>query len=564
MPESHLKFHSAHGKRRILIIEDELINREILGYMLSDIYEVLFAETGKQALEILEAQYNTLSMVLLDLNLPYMKGADILKTMRDDARTAAIPVIVMTADQNAEVECLELGATDFITKPYPKQEIVLARIRRTIELYEDRDILHWTEKDRLTGLYNPEFFFHYAAQLDAFHPETSMDAILLDITHFHMLNERYGRERCNGVLKQIAEILLEKIQDSGWIAGRRGGDTFLLYGPHREDYQRILDWACVEMTPGTRIHFRMGIYADNSRKIDVESRFDRAKRAADSVKNNLVNPIAVYNDSMYEKEMLSEQLQEDFHTAIAEKQFTVHYQPKFDIRGENPVLNSVEALVRWKHPKLGMISPGIFIPLFEENGLIRELDSYVWRESARQIREWKEKLHRVIPVSVNVSRIDLNDPSLLKMLEQITEKEGLDCSNFLLEITESAYTENSEQITDVVKTLRESGFIIEMDDFGTGYSSLNMITTLPIDMLKIDMQFIRSAFREKQDTRLINAVIGLAHSLGFPTIAEGVETIDQYQALKDMGCDFVQGYYFSKPLPSDEFEAYFLKLEKAN
>lgn len=564
MPESHLKFHSAHGKRRILIVEDELINREILGMMLEETYELVFAETGRQALDILAVEYNTISLVLLDLNLPYMKGVDVLKAMRDDGRTASIPIIVLTAEQNAEVECLGLGATDFITKPYPKQEIVLARVRRTIELFEDRDILRWTERDHLTGLYNPEFFYHYAAQLDTFHPEISMDAILMDISHFHMLNERFGREHCNDILKAVAQKLLEVYGHSGGIVGRRGADTFLLYGPHREEYETILENACVEASPGTRIRFRMGIYEDVSRKIDVERRFDHAKQAADSVKNNYLNPIAVYNNSMHERELYSEQLQEDFHRAIQEKQFTVHFQPKFDIRPDKPFLNSAEALVRWKHPKLGFISPGVFIPLFEENGLIRELDSYVWKETAAQIRRWKETLGRTIPVSVNVSRIDLNDPTLLQTLEKTVDDEGLEHQNFLLEITESAYTENSEQITNVVKSLRESGFIIEMDDFGSGYSSLNMLTTLPIDILKLDLQFVRSAFRIKGDTRLISAVIGLAHTLGFPAIAEGVETQEQYISLKEMGCDLVQGYYFSKPLPAEDFETYVKQLDQDN
>ncbi|MBR3275954.1 MAG: EAL domain-containing protein [Eubacterium sp.] len=556
MPENSLKFHSYGGKRRILVVEDEEINREMLNFLLQDTYDVVFAETGGKAQTILEEQYETLSLVLLDLNLPDMKGTDILRRIKADTRTARIPVIVMTADQDAEVECLNMGATDFIPKPYPKQAVVLARILRTIELFEDRDIIRFTERDQLTGLYNREYFYRYAAQFDTYHSDIATDAIVVNINHFRMLNERYGREFGDAVLKKVAEKLRDSVHEADGIVCRREADTFLIYCPHRSDYDRILEKACIDMEGEYHVRVRMGVYAEVDRSVDMERRFDRAKQAADTVRNSFSHAVGMYDDSMREKELFAEQLLDDFYTAIREKQFKIHYQPKFDIRPAEPILNSAEALVRWQHPKLGMISPGVFIPLFEDNGLIRELDCYVWQGAAAQIRRWKETLGRVIPVSVNVSRIDLYDPKLLDTLEGIAENENLMGGELLLEITESAYTEDSEQIIRVVSALRERGFFVEMDDFGTGYSSLNMITTLPIDALKLDMQMIRTAFKDGKDTRLLEAVIGLAQSLGLPTIAEGVETAEQMFTLKAMGCDIVQGYYFSKPLPAEEFESY--------
>ncbi len=556
MFESHSRFHSANDKRRILVVEDEQINREILGFMLEASYDVCFAETGAEALRILDEDYQTLSLVLLDLNLPDMKGIDILHRIKGNGNTAVLPIIVMTADQDAEVECLSIGATDFISKPYPKQEIVLARIRRTIELFEDRDILHWTERDHLTGLYNSEFFYRYAIQIDSFHQHTPMDAIVLDINHFHMLNERFGNSFGNEALKRVAETLLAAVSDTNGIVSRKTADTFLIYCPHRTDYQSILDAACVELTADCHVRARMGVYSEVDRSIDIERRFDRAKQAADTVRNSYPSAIGFYDDTLHEKELFAEQLLEDFRTAIREKQFLVYYQPKFDIRSAEPVLHSAEALVRWKHSKLGLISPGIFIPLFEKNGFIRELDSYVWKETADRIRCWREKYGRSLPVSVNVSRIDLNDPPLLEMLESTVDEAGIAHRDFLLEITESAYTEDADLIINVVRTLREHGFTIEMDDFGTGYSSLNMITKLPIDTLKLDLQFIRTAFQGKKDTRTLEAVIGLAHSLGLATVAEGVETEEQLCVLKTLGCDIVQGYYFSKPLPPEVFEVF--------
>ena len=556
MSENQLKFHLPNGKRRVLIVEDEMINREILAYMLQEHFGIVFAETGGEARTILTDQAGMISLVLLDLNLPDINGTEILRWIKSDESASMPPVIVMTADQEAEVECLGLGAIDFIPKPYPKQEVVLARVMRTIELFEDKGIIHWTERDHLTGLYNREFFYHYAEQFDAYYPDLQTDAILVDINHFHVLNERYGKQFGDEVLKRVAGKLREAVSNSGGIVCREEADTFLIYCPHRTDYEDILALVSGDQKEECLIRFRMGVYAQVDRSINAERRFDRAKQAADNVKGSFSGMVGFYDDSMHKKEVFAEQLMENFHAAIREKQFKVYYQPKFDIRPEKPELNSAEALVRWIHPEHGFISPGDFIPVFEENGLIQELDAYVWKEAAIQVRKWKDTLGRSIPVSVNVSRIDLYDPQLPDILEQIADEAGLERDDLRLEITESAYTENESQMKEMVCALRDRGFHIEMDDFGTGYSSLNMITTLPIDILKLDMQFIRTAFHEHMDTRLLKAIIWLAQSLGLPTTAEGVETSEQIYALRVLGCDYVQGYYFSRPLPANEFEAF--------
>ena len=562
MSENHLDFRSENGKRKILVVEDEAINRDLLELILQDDYDIIFAQTGEEALEHIRKDHDSVSIVLLDLNLPDMSGIDVLRELKEDHRTSMIPIIVMTADQEAEVECLTLGAIDFIPKPYPQPKVILARILRTIELSENRDIIRWTERDHLTGLYNREYFYRYAEQYDTHHKDTPTDAIVLDINHFHMFNERYGRNTGDELLKKIAEKLLETVSSSGGIASRKGGDTFLLYCPHRSDYDEILNNAAVEISEGARIRIRMGVYSNTDKTIDIERRFDRAKLAADMIKGSFSSSVSIYDNSLHEEEVLADQLLDGFHTAIAEKQFSVFFQPKFDVRSREPLLSSAEALVRWKHPALGMVSPGVFIPLFEKNGLIRELDSYVWRETAGQIKAWREKLGQSIPVSVNISRIDLYDPDLTEELETIVSENGLSHGDLYLEITESAYTENAEQIISVVNGLRDRGFHIEMDDFGSGYSSLNMLTSLPIDVLKLDMQFIRTAFRKRKDTRLLEAVIDLAKSMGFTTVAEGVETAEQMFTLKSMGCDFVQGYYFSRPLPAEDFENYIISLNE--
>ena len=562
MPDSHVKFHSSSGKRIVLVVEDEFINQELLRLTLQDDYDLRFADNGAQAKAAIEEMADVLSLVLLDLNLPDMHGMEILHWIRGDARLSRLPVIVLTSDKESEVESLTDGAMDFIPKPYPMPKVILARVLRTIELSEDRDILQSTERDQLTGLYNQEFFFRYAEQYDVHHKEVPMDAIVLDINHFHMINERYGKAYGDEVLKRLGGRIRAIVQDFGGMVCRHKADTFYIYCPHREDYPAMLEAAGQELSDAahrkTLVRLRMGVYSRVDKGIDIERRFDRAKVAADTVRSSFTKGIAIYDSALHESEMFEEHLLESFHDALAEKQFVIFYQPKFDIRPSEPVLYASEALVRWNSPELGMVSPGVFIPLFEKNGLIPELDSYVWREVARQQREWKDRLGFSMPVSVNVSRVDMYDEDFIGNMQALLREFDLSPEDMLLEITESAYTENSSQIIETVKALRSVGFKVEMDDFGSGYSSLNMVSTLPIDALKLDMQFIRNAFKGKRDTRMLEVVLEIADSLMVPSIAEGVETAEQMFTLKSLGCDIVQGYYFSKPIPAREYEVFLL------
>lgn len=563
MLKSHERFHSTNGKRKILIADDEFINRELLRAVLQDSYELLFAENGKEALDIARAHKDTLSLILLDLIMPVMSGLEMLRRAKADPDISHIPVIVISADQDAEVETLTIGAIDFIPKPYPKAGVIHARILRTIELSEDRQIINSTERDALTGLFNREFFYRYAEQYDHFHEETPMDAIVLDVNHFHMINERLGMAFGDTVLKRIGRALLDTVGATGGIVGRKEADTFLVYCPHGIDFKELLENASVHLSgddeESNRIWLRMGVYANVDKSIEVEQRFDRAKRASDTVHGSFTKLIGTYDSTMYEHEVYFDQLIDGFDTAIKERQFTVYYQPKFDVRGDSPQLASAEALVRWQHPTLGFISPGTFISLFEENGLIHRLDRYVWNEAAARVHEWKEQLGFSVPVSVNVSRVDMYDPQLVDTLTSILEKNHISTQDLLLEITESAYTEDSEQIIAAVNKLRGLGFKVEMDDFGTGYSSLNMISRLPIDVLKLDMQFIRNAFNEQRDTWMIEVIIDIANYLKVPVIAEGVETKEQMTALRQMGCDYIQGFYFSRPVTAEEFERFIIE-----
>ena len=568
MGDNQAKFHSADGRRLVLVVEDEAVNRAILGMILEKDYEVLFAENGEEALSVIDGKKGLLSLVILDLIMPVMPGFEVLRRIKADPDTRDLPVIVASGDQSQEIDCLNAGASDFIQKPYPEPGVILARVHRTIELFEGRQIIQSTERDPLTGLYNREFFFNYAEQYDQYHRDTPMDAIVLDINRFSIINERYGRAYADEVLRRVGEKAREIVHDAGGIVCRREADIFLVYCPHREDYKAILDNASMglsgEQNANNRVRLRMGVYSNVDKSVELERRFDRAKNASDSVRNSFTRSIGIYDDTLRKAEMYSEQLIEDFPRAIEEKQFRVFFQPKFNITGEKPFLAGAEGLVRWQHPELGLISPGVFIPLFEENGLIQKLDHYIWREAARQIRIWKDTVGFTVPVSVNVSRVDMYDASIVYTLLDILEESRLEAEALHLEVTESAYAEDAEQIIETVKRLRSMGFLVEMDDFGTGYSSLNMLSTLPIDVLKLDMKFINSAFGQEKDIHMLEIILEIARHLSAPVVAEGVETEEQMKALREIGCDMVQGYLFSPPVPPEKFEPFLQEAKKGS
>jgi len=547
-------------KRRVMIVDDEEINRLMLGNILQTEYEVIFAKNGQEAWDLLRSEED-ISLLLLDLLMPVMDGFELIGKLKAEEDLKRIPVIVMTSEKEAEVKSIKLGAADFITKPYDMPEVILARCERIIRLSEETTLIRSTEKDSVTGLFTRDYFFEYIRQIEAHH-KAPADVLVFNIDHFHLINEMYGRSTGDSVLVKVAGTLGDVLKDSAIISCRTEADTFYIYCEHIDDYAPLI--AKIQEKLGnasgsSKIRLRSGIYQEADQDMEVELRFDRAKIACDRIRGDYSTSVAYYNKELYQRSIYHERLIRDMDEAIANEDFKVFFQPKYDITSDTPKLRSAEALIRWQHPELGMISPGDFIPLFESNGLIQKVDNYVWKKAAGQIREWKEKFGYSVAVSVNVSRIDIFDPKLQNKLKEILLENGLGADELMLEITESAYADNAGTLTEVTESLRASGFKIEMDDFGSGYSSLNMITTLPIDVLKLDMKFVRNMEKDEKSLKLVELVIDIAKFLDVPVVAEGVETESQLNILKEMGCQVIQGYYFSKPVPADEFEKFIEK-----
>ncbi len=544
-------------KRRVLIVDDEIVNCEILGNILGDIYDVTYAHDGLKAYELLLTQWPRFSLVLLDLIMPTMDGFEFLKKLRSDNELKHIPVIVITTEKDAEVKSISLGAVDFISKPYNMPDVIRARCTRTIELSEDNRIISSVEKDSLTGLYSPDFFYLYVKQIDRYRSDIPMDAAAFNIEHFHLLNEMYGRNTGNKVLKDIAGMLIDIFNNEGGIGCRVDADMFYVYCRHRQSYDDIIAKIqdnLPELPEKAKIRVRMGVYPNVDKDIEAESRFDRAKLACDRIRGDYTKSFATYSEELHELSIYQERLINEIDEAIRNKDLLVYYQPKYSILGDRPVLKSAEALIRWKHPEMGMIATEKFIPLFESNGLIQKLDRYAWEVVAYQMYRWKQKHGRTIPVSVNMSRIDTYDPDLEGKLLRLIDAYELTTDDLMLEITESAYADDSDTFIKAIESLRSRGFKIEMDDFGTGYSSLSMLTTFDVDVIKIDMQFISNMLKDDTSLRMVELIIDIARFLNVVIVAEGVEEEAQVKKLKELGCDIIQGYYFSKPIPAEELE----------
>ena len=544
-------------RRLVLVVDDYEINREILGVILEDDYDVIYATDGKEALESMRANVDALSIVLLDLIMPIMTGFEVLETVRNDEQLKHIPIIVLTAERSAELQALQMGAADFIAKPFDMHEVILARVGRIIELSEGRQLISAAETDRLTMLYNRNFFFEYANRLAQYHPELHMDAIVLNIEQFHSVNDLSGRDFGDKVLKAIGDEIRAFLATTEGIASRFDADHFDIYCVEQEDYRVLLNRIqdkVNKLSPNVSIHLRMGVQPWRE-GFEPVYMFDRARTACNSVRGNFQNPLMVYDESMHRREQLNQRLLNDLRPALERRQFRVFYQPKYDVQCDPPRLSSAEALVRWQHPELGLILPGDFVPLFEGNGLIGVVDSFVWQQAVRQIVAWREKYGFTLPVSVNLSRSDVFDATLIDRLRRLVDDNGLSYDDIMLEVTESAYVDNASLMLDTINDLRDLGFKIEMDDFGSGYSSLNMLSDMPFDVLKMDMRFVKNIERNEVDLRLVKLILDIARYLEVMVVAEGVETQGQLELLREGGCDLIQGYYFSCPVPPDEFEA---------
>ncbi len=559
----------------ILLTADENENEcNLLNKVFGDEFEVVSVTNGLDCIDFVEK--NKVAVVLVSLKLPVMDGFEVLNVIAKDSRFADVPVIVITdrEDSEGEARAMENGAAEFLTTPL-NETVIKYRVHNVLARYENernkieravKDLkifeMHRSlEIDSLTGLYNRPTFYKKAANLVQAHPETKYYIVYLDISCFKAINDLFHMETGNLILKTAASYFMNKINPHGGICSRIEADHFVLCVPQESfDPDKLiegLDNAIQTLGISHNILFFAGIYPVNNVYLPADQMCDRANMALRKVKGNYLTRYAYYDAGMREQMLQEQMIVRDMNYALKDNQFTIYLQPVYSLAKDTIV--SAEALVRWFHPVNGMISPGKFIPVFERNGFIVKLDRFVWEEVCKFLRRQLDEGVDIMPVSVNVSRLNFYNLDLLEFLPGLLEKYNLEPEMLKLEVTESAYTDNPQQLISITRMFRERGFSVLMDDFGSGFSSLNMLKNLPIDVLKVDMAFVRELEESDRARTILRFVLGLAQDLGMGVVIEGVETQNQLNYISKLGKVDIQGYFFSRPLPVEDFKILYNK-----
>lgn len=542
-------YKTAGKKKKILVVEDSEINREILIEMLQDEFNILTAENGEVAINILKQQRDQISLILLYVYMPVCNGFEFLEITQKDPYLSSVPVIVATGSNKSEDEekCLRLGATDFITKPY-NLETMLGRIHNVIRLRESLSELTVIEFDRLTGLYTMSAFLHHAADLLS-ENDQAYDIVILSILDFASVNRIYGEKKGDEVLQYVASYL----SDIPWTMMARQGNNFIALCEsgrddlisHMHSHKKDIE----ENGPIPNIRVREGVYRDIDKNQPVSILCDRVKLSI-SADNHSEEGICYYEPSMEHRVLEEKKLITAFDSSIENHDFVIWIQPKV-----NSLTGSIvagEALVRWIDGEGNFISPGAFIPLFEREGQIKQLDEYIFRTVCAYQKKRKDADERMIPISINLSRNSLFRAGIVEIYKQIACEEGIELSMVPIEITESAAT-SEKQISAICDEFAQAGFVLQMDDFGTGYSSLSALATLPFSTIKLDKSLIDQIGVNKGNI-VIKNIIETAHELGMSVVAEGVEELPQVEYLALVECDQIQGYFYSSPKKTALFE----------
>ena len=409
--------------------------------------------------------------------------------------------------------------------------------------------------DELTGLYNKTAFMQKMRELIADSPGTAFEIMCLDIERFSVINDLFGVETADSILRYLGDFF-KSVQLEKSLFSRFHSDVFVLFYPadeaNRKRFLKSIKVLASSFTLSYRVILRFGVYRVEDLSLPTHVMCDRAFLALAKAKASGLLDLCEYDESMRDGLVLEQSIINAMDEALQRREFLVYMQPKYDVTTERIV--GAEALVRWNHPTRGFISPGEFVPVFEHNGFIFQVDQFVWEETCRLLRKWLDEGRDPVPVSVNVSRVDFYSTQLVTIIDKLVRKYHIPPELLELEITESAYTENPQEIIAVVKRLQSMGFKILMDDFGSGYSSLNMLKEMPVDVLKIDLKFLDDKNETGRGGNILNSVVRMAKWMNIPVVVEGVETRGQVEFLRAIGCSFVQGYYFSRPVPVDEYE----------
>ena len=568
-------------KATIMMVDDESLNLEIIQLHLEGAGYSRFILLDKSAGAMDTILQEEPDILLLDLMMPEVNGFEILQYMRDNDRLKYIPVIILTSSSNPDhkLRALELGATDFLSKPVDSSELLL-RVRNTLTVKAYQDQLAYY--DALTGLPNRRLFVdrtgwaiqrasrdaHTAALLhvsldrikdinDSFGPKAGRTLIQDVATTIHDcirsadVISNSGNENEEGLVARVAEgefsILLPNVRNSehASFAARRILDA-LSHGFVVEDNKIVMT-----------ANIGISVYPEDGNS--AERLLSTAENASGQAKMKGRSSYQFYSREINASNVKKLKLESHLREAISNEQLELHYQPQICSITNNVL--GMEALLRWQHPELGTVPPNSFIPLAEETGLITSIGEWVLQEACRQTRAWQLEGLNSLSISVNVSGEQFRSHNLKEVVEKALSSSGLDPRFLVIEVTESTVMGDLGHSFDLLNELKALGVSLSIDDFGTGYSSLSYLRRFPLDEIKIDRSFIKHVHDRQEDAAIVEAIIALAKALGLTIVAEGVETHLQLSFLQQRGCHEIQGFLFSKPLPKDQFPLYLTRTQ---
>ena len=546
----------------LLVVDDELLNRDALQRRLERVgYRVLAADSGPSALAIAAAQH--VDLVLLDVMMPGMDGLETLRQLRRTRAVSELPVIMVTAKDGSEdvVEALDAGANDYITKPV---DFAVAQARIRTQLTARR-------ADPLTGLPNRLLFMERLNDLIARSRAAGafeFAVFFLDVDRFKIINDSLGHAAGDELLTGISRRLEQSLRSTDTVArfagectlARLGGDEFtvLLAGVRGVVDARMIAERLVSAVAkpfelegrAVVVSLSVGVVMGDARYQRAEDMVRDADTAMYAAKDRGKARCEIFDTSMLAAAEERLVVESDLRRAIERQEFQLHYQPIVTLSDQQ--LSGFEALVRWQHPIRGLVPPIGFIPIAEETGLIVPIGLWVLREACRQMRAWDSEFPECanLMINVNLSARQCLHPALVTDVARVLAETGLEPQRLKLEITESLVLEGSDEVIGILQALRRLGVQLGLDDFGMGYSALSYLQQLPVQTLKIDRSFV-SGIQNAGNVEIVRAILSLASGLSMNVTAEGVETADQAARLKDLSCEFGQGYFFDRPLTHD-------------
>ncbi|EGT4529877.1 TPA: EAL domain-containing protein [Clostridioides difficile] len=425
-----------------------------------------------------------------------------------------------------------------------------------IKKSNEKEILSLAYEDKVTHIGNQNKFYRECSKYLLDKPSLNYIIVYFDINNFKMINDTFGYEFGDNLLITIAKALKEELTE-GEVYARLSSDYFAIFCDYKNGKNKLIrkiDSIRNNIESNLSIVFEIslcvGIYFVEEGEVDIQKAVNKANMARSVAKGKNIN-YAIYNEDVRNKLSEESMILDDIKIALVKNQFEVYYQPKFSlVTGE---MIGSEALIRWNHPEHGFISPAVFIPIAEKSKLILKIGRFVFERVCNDLSEWKKQGKKIVPVSINLSRVELYQPDIVKFINKTIQMYNLSSDLIEIEITETVAINELNILKNVLNELRKYGFSISMDDFGTGYSSISCLRDMPIDILKLDKSFLGGIEHDERSRNIAKSIVSLAKSLDLVVIIEGVESKEQAELMKQFGCDLVQGFYFARPMPAKNF-----------